>query len=126
MGGVITGTAFTDQFPSINTTTANGNSTLQGFTVAIYNIGCWAGALLTMFIGDGLGRKRTIVVGATVLAVGTVIQCSAFSLAQLLVCFFFLFLFPSVMLMGLCRLAGLLPERAMGSLRARFRCGMLS
>ena len=85
MGGVITGPAFTKQFPSINTTTANGNTQLQGFTVAIYNIGCWAGSLLTMFIGEKLGRKKRIMFGASVLAVGTLIQCSSFALAQLLV-----------------------------------------
>ncbi|KAK5031231.1 hypothetical protein LTS07_004966 [Exophiala sideris] len=85
MGGVITGPAFTKQFPSINTTTAKGNTQLQGFTVASYNIGCWAGSLLTMFIGDRFGRKRTIIIGASVLAVGTVIQCSSYSLAQLIV-----------------------------------------
>ncbi|KAI1619783.1 general substrate transporter [Exophiala viscosa] len=85
MGGVITGPAFTKQFPSINTTTAKGNTQLQGFTVASYNIGCWAGSLLTMFIGDKLGRKRTIIIGASVLAVGTIIQCSSYDLAQLIV-----------------------------------------
>lgn len=85
MGGVITGPAFTKQFPSINTTTANGNTRLQGFTVAIYNIGCWAGSLLTMVIGEKLGRKKTIIFGASVLAIGTVIQCSSYALAQLLV-----------------------------------------
>ena len=85
MGGVITGSAFTKQFPSINTTTGHGNSTLQGFVVAIYNIGCWLGSLLTMFIGERLGRKRTIMVGAGILAIGTIIQCSSFALAQLMV-----------------------------------------
>lgn len=85
MGGVITGTAFTDQFPSINTTTGNGNAQLQGFVVAIYNIGCWAGSLLTMFIGENLGRKKTIMIGAAVLAVGTLIQCSSYTIAQLMV-----------------------------------------
>lgn len=85
MGGVITGPAFTKQFPTINTTTSNGSSTLQGLVVAIYNIGCWAGSLLTMFIGERLGRKRTVVVGAFVLAVGTIIQCSAFHIPQLMV-----------------------------------------
>lgn len=89
MGGVITGTAFTRQFPTINTTTANGNSTLQGLVVAIYNIGCWAGSLLTMVIGEKLGRKRTIIVGATILALGTVIQCSSFGIPQLIVSFAF-------------------------------------
>ncbi|KAH8800222.1 general substrate transporter [Xylogone sp. PMI_703] len=85
MGGVITGSAFTKQFPSINTTSGHGNANLQGFVVAIYNIGCWAGSLLTMFIGEPLGRKLTIIIGAIVLAVGTVIQCSSFELAQLMV-----------------------------------------
>jgi MFS family permease len=85
MGGVITGPAFTKQFPSIDTTTGNGNANLQGFVVGIYNIGCWLGSLLTMFIGGRLGRKQTIIVGATILALGTVIQCSAYSLPQLMV-----------------------------------------
>lgn len=85
MGGVDTGVAFTKQFPSINTTSGNGSSTLLGLVVAIYNIGCWAGSLLTMFIGEPLGRKRTIVLGAAVLAVGTAIQCSSYDIPQLIV-----------------------------------------
>ena len=85
MGGVSTGSAFLGQFPSINTTTGNGNASLLGFVVAVYNIGCWLGSLLTMFIGEPLGRKITIIVGAAVLAVGTVIQCSAYDLPQLIV-----------------------------------------
>jgi MFS family permease len=85
MGGVLTGTAFTKQFPTIDTTTGNGNATLQGFVVAIYTLGCWLGSLLTMVIAERLGRKRTIIVGASILAVGTVIQCSAYGLPQLMV-----------------------------------------
>jgi len=85
MGGVLTGAAFTKQFPSINTTSGTGNSQLQGLVVGVYNLGCWAGSLLTMLIGERLGRKRTIMVGASILAVGTIIQCSAFTIAQLMV-----------------------------------------
>ncbi|EJU02248.1 general substrate transporter [Dacryopinax primogenitus] len=85
MGGVITGPQFTQRFPSIDTTSGHGNAQLHRFTVGIYNIGCWAGSLLTMVIGEPLGRKRTIIVGAIILAAGTIIQCSSYSLAQLLV-----------------------------------------
>ena len=85
MGGIDTGAASTKQFPSINTTTGNGSSTLLGLVVAIYNIGCWAGSLLTMFIGEPLGRKWTVLFGAVVLAVGTAIQCSSYHNPQLLV-----------------------------------------
>jgi MFS family permease len=85
MGGVITGTAFTAQFPSINTTTAKGNTQLQGFTLGAYNIGSWLGALLTAVIGERLGRKGSVVVGCSIIAIGTALQCSSFQLAQLIV-----------------------------------------
>lgn len=85
MGGVDTGKAFTKQFPSIDTTTGSGNSTLLGLVVAIYNIGCWAGSLLTMLIGEPLGRKWTVVLGAAILAIGTAIQCSSYHIPQLIV-----------------------------------------
>ncbi|CAK7224533.1 hypothetical protein SCUCBS95973_005549 [Sporothrix curviconia] len=85
MGGVISGSAFTEQFPSINTTSGNGNSTLQGFVVAVYSLGCWLGSLLCAVFADRLGRKRTVLVGETILICGTAIQCSAFGLPQLIV-----------------------------------------
>jgi MFS family permease len=125
MGGVITGTAFTREFPILNTTSGNGNSTLEGLVVAIYNIGCWAGSLLTMVMGERLGRKLTVIVGATVLALGTVIQCSSFSIAQLIV-------FSTTsslgmfgeMLTKISRLVELSPEQGMESLLLRFLYGM--
>ena len=85
MGGVITGSAFTKQFPSINTTTANGNAKLQGAVLGMYNIGSWAGSLLTAVLGERLGRKRSIILGCFVIAIGTALQCSSFTLAQLIV-----------------------------------------
>ena len=85
LGGVLGGPAFTKQFPSINTTSGNGNPRLQGFVVGSYNIGCWLGALMTVYMGEKLGRKRTIMVGCTILAIGTAIQCSAYSIPQLVV-----------------------------------------
>lgn len=125
MGGVITGTAFTREFPILNTTSGNGNSTLEGLVVAIYNIGCWAGSLLTMVVGERLGRKLTVIVGATVLALGTVIQCSSFSIAQLIV-------FSTTsslgmfgeMLTKISRSVELSPEQGMESLLLRFLYGM--
>lgn len=85
MGGVISGSAFTAQFPTINTTSGNGNSTLQGFVVAVYSLGCWIGSLLCALFADRIGRKRTVITGESILIVGTAIQCSAFGLPQLIV-----------------------------------------
>lgn len=38
-----------------------------------------------MFIGDRLGRRRTIFLGSIIMVVGAILQASAFSLAHLIV-----------------------------------------
>ena len=86
MGGVITGLAFTAQFPSIDTTTATGNTQLQGFTLGAYNIGSFFGSLITAVISEPLGRKKSIMLGCAIIAIGTALQISSFALSQLIVC----------------------------------------
>ncbi|KAF5988389.1 putative sugar transporter [Fusarium bulbicola] len=49
MSGLLTGTAFTNTFPEIDTTDGgNGSSSLQGTVVAIYEIGCFFGAIFCL------------------------------------------------------------------------------
>lgn len=84
MGGLLTGKAFTQQFPSINTVSGNGSSSLQGTTVAIYEIGCFFGALISFFVGERLGRRWSIIIGCIVLSIGAAIQASAYSVGQLI------------------------------------------
>lgn len=86
MGGLLTGHAFTRTFPEIDTTaTGKGSASLQGTVVAIYEIGCFFGAIATMFVGEKLGRRRCIMVGCVVLAIGGALQASAFGIPQLIV-----------------------------------------
>lgn len=61
------------------------NSTIQGTTVAMYTLGAFFGAISCIYIGDRLGRVRTIQLGAAVHVVGSILQASSFSLAQLIV-----------------------------------------
>ena len=37
-----------------------GDSTLQSTVTAIYDVGCFFGAISTILIGEWLGRKKTI------------------------------------------------------------------
>lgn len=85
MSGLLTGVAFTAQFPSIDTTLHPSASTLQGTVVAIYEIGCFFGAILAFFFAERLGRRYSIIVGCAILTVGAAIQCSANGIAQLIV-----------------------------------------
>lgn len=43
------------------------------------------GALSNLWLGDKLGRRRTIVLGGVVIIVGAILQASSFSYAQLVV-----------------------------------------
>lgn len=53
------------------------NSLLQGGIVAVYYLGTLCGALLGGWLGDRVGRVRSIAAGALWAVVGASLQCSA-------------------------------------------------
>ena len=95
MGGLLTLPSFTAVFPQIDTTEdglrgltqsqANHRSTIQGISIASYNLGCFCGAIACIWIGDFLGRRKTIFLGSSIMVVGAILQASAFSLPHLIV-----------------------------------------
>ena len=52
---------------------------------AIYDVGCFFGAIVAFTIGEQLGRKKAILLGTTIMAIGAVLQAASFSLAQMFV-----------------------------------------
>ncbi|KAK2126143.1 general substrate transporter [Fusarium oxysporum II5] len=86
MSGLLTGTAFTNTFPEIDTTDGgNGSSSLQGTVVAIYEIGCFFGAIFCLIFGEYFGRRKCIMMGCVVLSIGAALQASAFGIPQMIV-----------------------------------------
>lgn len=59
--------------------------TFPGLTVGAWNLGCIISAILTIFIGDLLGRRRTLILGLSLWIVGEIIQTSSYSFAQFVV-----------------------------------------
>lgn len=53
-----------------------------GISVASYNLGCLLGAITTIWIGDILGRRKTIFLGSSIMIIGAALQCSAFRLGH--------------------------------------------
>lgn len=85
MSGIITEPMFLQEFPSM--APKNKSGAIQALVVAIYEIGCLIGALGIVSFGDKIGRRRAVLIGASIMLVGTAIQTSSFgpSLAQLIV-----------------------------------------
>ncbi|KAF5022477.1 hypothetical protein F66182_5449 [Fusarium sp. NRRL 66182] len=86
MSGLLTGYAFVNTFPEIDTTEGgNGSSSLQGTVVAIYEIGCFFGAIFCLVFGEYFGRRKCIMMGCVVLSVGAALQAAAFGIPQMIV-----------------------------------------
>ncbi|OAA66682.1 General substrate transporter [Niveomyces insectorum RCEF 264] len=89
-GGLLNLPSWIETFPQLNTATTTGdtknhNSTVQGTVVAMYTLGCFFGSVDCIWLGDRLGRKRTIMLAALTNIVGAILQSTSFSLAQLIV-----------------------------------------
>lgn len=53
--------------------------------MAVYELGCAAGALTVIISGDKFGRRLTVMVGELIIIIGAILQASSFDLAQLIV-----------------------------------------
>nr|OQO27486.1 hypothetical protein B0A51_06201 [Rachicladosporium sp. CCFEE 5018] len=90
LGGLLTLPSFLRYFPEIDVYSKpkaeqGTASNVQGITVGGYTLGCFFGAVATIWLGNFLGRKKTIFIGSLIMVVGAAIQASSFSLPQLIV-----------------------------------------
>lgn len=76
-GGIIVGHEFNEYFHE-------PSPSLTGFVTSVYDLGCFAGAVLTLFVGEWLGRKRMLVVFTIIMATGILLQTAATSMDHLL------------------------------------------
>lgn len=89
LGGVLSLESFESQFREIDIPDApnkNLASTIQGTVVSVYAIGGFIGTFVCIWLGDILGRRRVIMIGAVVQVIGAILNACAYSLAQLVVC----------------------------------------
>lgn len=91
-GGLLDLPSFTKYFPEIdpgrfpeNSPEQEQVSLNQGIAVSAYNLGCFIGAIITIFIGNPLGRRRTIMAGCATMATGALLQSTAFTLSHFIV-----------------------------------------
>ncbi|RDW57360.1 hypothetical protein BP5796_12810 [Coleophoma crateriformis] len=90
VGGLLSLTDWTKQFPAIDTTHTTGatklhNATIQGIVVAVFVLGALVGAFSCMYTGDYFGRRKNIFAAAILTLIGEAVCCSSFALAQFVI-----------------------------------------
>lgn len=69
-GGIIVGQDFLEYFD-------NPTPEMQGWVTACYDLGCFGGAILALFIGEKLGRRRMLILFTIIMATGIIIQTAS-------------------------------------------------
>lgn len=110
MSSLLTLKTFEETFPQVVVDDAHPNhATLQSFVVAVYvrlisarpsmrdqtrknclltaiqELGCLAGALSNLWVGDRLGRRKTIIMGGIIMIIGAALQTASISYTMLVV-----------------------------------------
>lgn len=90
LGPLVTLQSWVEVFPEIDTINTEGaakakNSTGSGAVIASFQLGALIGALSCTALGDRLGRRKTIFLGAVLTIIGQLLQTSAYGLPQFVV-----------------------------------------
>ncbi|KAL8998737.1 MAG: hypothetical protein Q9169_002292 [Polycauliona sp. 2 TL-2023] len=83
--GVFGGVVVTDDYLVTMDLKGPSRTKLLGTVTAIYDIGCFFGAIAAFSLGEMLGRKKTILLGTTVMAIGAILQIAAYGVPQMIV-----------------------------------------
>jgi len=70
MSGVLSNDAYKRTFD-------NPDPNVQGAIVSAMPAGSFAGALLVSYVGDQIGRKKTVILAGLIWIIGSILQCSA-------------------------------------------------
>ncbi|KAK3393910.1 general substrate transporter [Podospora didyma] len=81
--GVFGGVIVTEDF--LDLLGIRNNPSLQSTVTSVYDLGCFLGALSVLWIGEPLGRKKTVMMGTAIMAIGAILQISASDIAQMIV-----------------------------------------
>lgn len=82
--GVFGGVIVTQDFLRTLNLEGPSHTSLVGTVTALYDVGCFFGAVAAFSIGEMLGRKKSILLGTTVMSIGAILQISAYSTSQMI------------------------------------------
>ncbi|UNI23831.1 hypothetical protein JDV02_009625 [Purpureocillium takamizusanense] len=82
---VFSGVIVTDDFLVLHDLVGPEKTSLLSTITAIYDIGCFFGAIVAFTAGERLGRKKSIIAGTMIMTVGMLLMTTSFSIEQMFV-----------------------------------------
>ncbi|THX21292.1 general substrate transporter [Aureobasidium pullulans] len=83
--GVFSGVVVSDNFLELHNLVGPSKTKVLSTVAAIYDVGCFIGAIIAFTVGERLGRKKTIIFGTAIMSIGVILKTSSFSLPQMFV-----------------------------------------
>ncbi|GKZ19580.1 hypothetical protein AbraIFM66951_011297 [Aspergillus brasiliensis] len=83
--GLFSGVIVTQDFLKVHDLEGPSKTSTLSTVTAIYDVGCFFGALIAFTIGERLGRKKTVLIGTAIMTVGTLLCCTSYSLPQIFI-----------------------------------------
>ncbi|THX42267.1 general substrate transporter [Aureobasidium pullulans] len=81
--GVFSGVVVSDDFLELHNLVGPSKTKVLSTVAAIYDVGCFIGAIIAFTVGERLGRKKTIILGTAIMSIGVILKTSSFSLPQM-------------------------------------------
>ena len=75
----------TQDFLKVHNLEGPSKTSLLGTVTAIYDVGCFFGAVSALWLGERLGRRKSVLVGTTIMSAGAILQICSYSTAQMIV-----------------------------------------
>ncbi|THX09686.1 general substrate transporter [Aureobasidium pullulans] len=83
--GVFSGVVVSDDFLELHNLVGPSKTKVLSTVAAIYDVGCFIGAIIAFTVGERFGRKKTIILGTAIMSIGVILKTSSFSLPQMFV-----------------------------------------
>ncbi|KAI0893823.1 general substrate transporter [Annulohypoxylon nitens] len=83
--GIFSGVVISPDYLDVHNLNGPENTSTLSIITAIYTVGCFLGAITAFYIGETIGRKRTILVGTSIMTVGAILQATSFSVPHMIV-----------------------------------------
>ncbi|KAL3452611.1 major facilitator superfamily domain-containing protein [Aspergillus insuetus] len=83
--GVFGGVVISPDYLRVHDLEGPEKTELLSTVTAIYNVGCFLGAVLATWIGGKLGRKKSVLLGIFIMTIGAVLQTSSYGVPHMMV-----------------------------------------